>query len=211
MLCSLEGVMGSGKSLTAATLAKLDHDNGRQIISNNQYKFPYTKFDTAYFIEHMVNADEELTNVTFVLDEAYLFLDSRNSQTKLTKLFTYFIAQTRKRNVDMYICIHHIDTVDKRLRRAFDVRGTCRYRPEKPCRKCQGEGSKDGEICVGTPKNLGCLGYGVNGYATVSFFDMRTSNRRKLKIHGPTFWGNYDTLELVAPTGKALNINPDDI
>ncbi len=205
MLVTLEGVMGSGKSLTACTLAKLDYDRGREIISNNTYKFKTTKFDTTYFVEHMT--DEEMQNVTFVLDEGYLYLDSRNSATKLTKLFTYFIAQTRKRSVDMYICIHHIDTVDKRLRRAIDIRGTCRYRNENPCNRCKGETTdpKTGGICER------CNGYGVTGYVTISFFDMRSGKRSKIKIHGPTYWGLYDTRELVAPTGKSLNINPDDL
>ena len=202
MLVTLEGVMGSGKSLTATTLAKLDFDRGREIISNNDYKFKSTKFDTAYFVEHMT--DEQMQDVTFVLDEGYLYLDSRSSAAKLTKLFTYFIAQTRKRNVDMYICIHHIDTIDKRLRRAIDVRGTCRYRKEDPCSKCKGETTdpKTGSICNG---------YGVTGYVTVSFFDMRTGKRSRIKIHGPTYWGLYNTFELVNPTGKSLNINPDDL
>ncbi len=198
--------MGSGKSLTACALAKSDFDRGREIVTNNRYQFPSTPFDTVYFVDHMAE-ENVLENITLVLDEAYLFVDSRSSQTKLTKLFTYFVAQTRKRGVDMYVCIHHIDTVDKRLRRAIDIRGTCRYRKEDPCKKCKGEGvlSKTGEIC---PE---CLGRGETGYVTVSFFDMRSGKRSRIKIHGPTFWGLYDTRELVAPTGKSLNINREDL
>lgn len=205
MLVTLEGVMGSGKSLSACTFAKLDYERGREIISNNKYNFPCTEFNTEYFVDHMT--DGQMQNVTMVLDEAYLYLDSRSSAAKLTKLFTYFVAQTRKRGVDLYICVHHIDTVDKRLRRAVDVRGTCRYRKEDPCKDCQGEGidSKHGLVCNR------CKGYGVGGYVTVSFFDMRSGKRSKLKIDGPTFWGNYDTRELVAPTGKSLNINREDL
>ncbi len=205
MICTLEGVMGSGKSLTAVTLAKLDYDRGREIVSNNKYKFPSTEFTPEFLVDHMT--DDSLENVTFILDEAYLFIDSRSSQTKLSKLMTYFIAQTRKRGVDMYVCIHHIDTVDKRLRRAIDIRGTCRFRKESPCKKCTGEGvlAKTGEVCPN------CIGYGENGYVTVSFFDMRSGKRSKIKIHGPTYWGNYDTRELVAPTGKALSINREDL
>ena len=70
-------------------------------------------------------------------DEMYQMADSRSTQTKLNKLWTYFVVQTRKRGVDMYICTHHLDHIDLRLRRAVDIRGSCRFYPEAPCKKCK--------------------------------------------------------------------------
>lgn len=114
----------SGKTLSAVTLCYLDwKNNGRRIFSNNKLQFDHTWFDTEYFVTHL--ADDELENATILLDEAYIYLDARAGQSKLNKLFTYFIVQTRKRGVDLYVCTHHIDIVDKRLRRAVDVRGSC--------------------------------------------------------------------------------------
>lgn len=203
MLTTLEGVMGSGKTITAVTLAYLGYRDGREIISNIELNFPYTKFDPAFLVDNMNTT--ELKNCIFLLDEAYLMLDSRNSQAKLTKLFTYFVAQTRKRHVDMLICVHHIDTVDKRLRRAVDIRGTCRFTKHDPCRKCKGETTIRGEVC---PE---CLGYGVSGWAKVSFFNMRTARRSKLRIHAPMYWHFYDTDEIVKTTGKAIQIKEEDL
>ena len=204
MITTFEGVMGSGKTLSAVTLCYLAHiADGRDVVSNVEVNFPHTKFDPQFLLDHM--NDTELKDCIFLLDEAYLFMDSRSSAAKLTKLFAYFIAQTRKRNVDLLICIHHIDTVDKRLRRAIDVRGTCRYRKQDPCRKCKGETTIKGEVC---PE---CLGNGVSGYASISFFDMKSAKRKKLKIHGPQYWHLYDTHQVIATTNKALKISQDDL
>ena len=208
---TFEGVMGSGKTLSACALAYLEYTRGRDVISNVHVNFPYTQLDTQFFVEHML--DQELSDCVMLLDEAYIYLDARTSASKLNKLFTYFIAQTRKRNVDLYVCIHHIDTVDKRLRRAIDVRGTCRYRKEIPCQKCQGE--KEVLIKKSNPPEFEscdrCNGYGISGLANITFFDMRTGKRRKIKIHGPNFFPLYDTREVIAVTGKQLNIDEDDL
>ena len=206
---TFEGVMGSGKTLSACALAYLEHTRGREIISNVHVNFPFRQLDTQFFVDHMM--DTELTDCVMILDEAYIYLDARTSASKLNKLFTYFIAQTRKRGVDLYVCIHHIDTLDKRLRRAIDVRGTCRYRKEIPCMKCKGEKevqikkTEEYEACDR------CNGYGVSGTANITFFDMRTGKRRKLKIHAPNFFSLYDTREVINVTGKQIKISEDDL
>lgn len=204
MIVTLEGVMGSGKSMFAATASYWEFSNGKQIISNMHLNFPYTHLDTDYFVEHM--GDAQLQDSVIIFDEAYVYLDSRNSATKLNKLFTYFVVQTRKRGVDLYVCIHHIDTVDKRLRRAIDVRGTCRYRKELPCRRCKGEKEYKGAVCDN------CLGYGEAGRLSVSFLDLRTGRRAPpIRIHAPSVWHLYDTRELVPLTGKQLTIDQEDL
>ena len=203
MITTFEGVMGSGKTLSAVTLAYIGYQQGREIISNVAVNFPHTTFDPKYLIDNMNTT--ELTNCIFLLDEAYLFVDSRNSQSKLSKLFSYFMAQTRKREVDLLVCIHHIDTVDRRLRRAIDVRGTCRFKKYDPCRKCKGETTIKGEVC---PE---CLGYGVSGVASVSFFDMRSVKRSKIKIQAAMYWHLYDTNQLVKTTGQSLRIKEEDL
>ena len=204
---TFEGVMGSGKTLSATALAYLEYTRGRDIISNVHVNFPYQQLDTQFFVEHML--DTELSDCVMILDEAYIYLDARTSASKLNKLFTYFIAQTRKRNVDLYVCIHHIDTVDKRLRRAIDVRGTCRYRKEIPCLKCKGEKEVQIKKTEEYEQCDRCNGYGIGGTSNITFFDMRTGKRRKLKIHGPNFFPLYDTKVVIGVCGKQLKIDDD--
>ncbi len=122
--------------------AKEESDRlNRKVISNVTLKTgpggfkEYQKFDIAWFLENLIS--HEVENCILLLDEMYQLADSRNAPTKLNKLFSYFIVQCRKRDVDMYFCTHHIDHVDLRLRRAVEVRGACRTTIEKPCKKCK--------------------------------------------------------------------------
>ena len=206
MILTLEGVMGSGKTQAAVALAAIEYyKNGTRVISNVKVNFPHETLDTQFLVDHML--DDELEDCIMILDEAYIYLDARSSATKLNKLFSYFVAQTRKRGVDLYVCIHHIDTMDKRLRRAVDVRGTCKFRKEDPCKLCKGSklDPKSGEDCDR------CCGYGTGGIVSINLFDLRNSTRNRIQLHGPTYWKLYDTRELVAVTGKQVNINRDDL
>ena len=129
--------MGNGKTTAAVALAYEEWKRTKKLVySNDHLNFDgYRHFDTAVFVEKVLG--EELEDMVLLTDEMYQMADSRSSQTKLNKLWSYFVVQTRKRGVDMYICTHTLENIDIRLRRAVDIRGSCRYYPEKPCRKCR--------------------------------------------------------------------------
>jgi len=149
----------------------------KKVICNNHLNFPYTHFDPKYFLEHL--EDEEMEDCILILDEAYqMGLDSRSTSTKYNKLLSYFIAQTRKRGVDLYLCTHHIDALDKRVRRAVDIRGTCRF--------------NKGPLEESKP-----ISKRRYNWATIRLRDMRNGNGRRIKIYGPAFWGLYDTTERI--------------
>jgi len=241
MILSLEGRMGSGKSLSSAILAYTEwfkrevlitalrcvlegmaweesvkeitseHEVGpgvagrminqalqiyqeegeeayresKTVYSNNHLNFPYKQFDPQFFLEHI--EDNELEDCILLLDEAYLYLDSRSTATKMNKLFTYFVAQTRKRGVDLYICTHHIDVLDKRLRRALDVRGTCRYN----------KGPMEEDKVVSKRRY---------NWVRVTFRDLRTGGERRIRMYGPVFFFLYDTYERVPLFRKQMEI-----
>jgi len=292
LIVTLEGCQGTGKSLTSTALGYTELiNNGVKMICNNHLNFPYTHFDRQYFLDHL--EDEELENCVLLLDESYLYFDGRTAASKSNKLFTYFTVQTRKRGVDLYICTHHIDILDKRVRRAVDIRGTCRYRKEDPCRQCNGKGwvtaktvakyreSKMAMVTVdktdlplyvtsssayhgrreykvkdlttgakmtlsedellmrdGIPdekweslfkpyfSNNGngedvedvdreqcprCLGWGLTGWATTRFLDLRSGKRRRIRVFGPSVFGLYSTEERVPFTKKQMAIRADDL
>ena len=139
MIVTLEGVQGSGKSMTSVALIYADFvESKRRVLANCNLNFEHEKFDLDYFLEHL--SDDKMANCSHLLDEGYLFMDSRTTASKLNKLFSYYLVQTRKRDVTVYICTHHIENLDKRLRRAADIRGNCHYLKEEPCRLCHGTG-----------------------------------------------------------------------
>ena len=221
MITTLEGIQGSGKSITATALLHTDFVNlGRKIIANTHLTFPYQHFDLKYFLDHF--EDEELTNCDLWLDEMYQMLDSRTSQAKVNKILTYFVVQTRKRGVDLYVCTHHIDHIDKRLRRAVDVRGTCNFAEEDPCQRCKGTGKKQGDEPADAwgkplPKHTcgRCLGAGKQGFACTTFFNRRAKNRwqrtKRIVVPGSMYWNLYDTGERIPLTKRQMNISAEDI
>jgi len=189
--------MGSGKTTAAVALACEEQKNdGRRVISNNHLNMDYTHFDIAWFLEHL--ADHEMEDCVLVLDEMYQLMDSRSSQTKLNKLLTYFVVQTRKRGVDLYVCTHFLDHVDLRLRRAVDIRGACRYYPEKPCKKCRGTREYNGRPCDR------CLGYGEIGWVKVRFLDRRLRRRYSLEIFANRYWHLFSTKERIPLQARML-------
>ena len=128
MIIVLEGPMGSGKTLSATAFAIIDKvELGRNIICNYHLQnIDYKYFSYEQFVEWMKNTTE-LNDTSVILDEAYLFADSRMSQSGLTKLFSYFALQTRKRGVDLYITTQQFRNIDIRLRMNANVRGICRF------------------------------------------------------------------------------------
>ncbi len=158
----------------------------KKVISNNHLNFPYTHFDPKYLLEHL--EDEEIEDCIWILDEAYQAgLDSRSTSTKFNKLMTYIVAQTRKRGVDLYLCTHHIDAIEKRIRRAVDIRGTCRFN----------KGPLEEDKPIAKRKY---------NWVTVRLRDLRTGNGRRIRIYGPAFWSLYDTRERIPFTRKMVEM-----
>ncbi len=147
----------------------------KKVVCNTHLNFPYTHLDPKYFLEHL--EDEEMEDCILIYDEpAQAGLDSRSTATKYNKLMSYFMGQSRKRGVDVYFCLLHIDMIEKRIRRWIDIRGTCRFN--------KGPIEKDKPI----PKRQ-------YNWATIRLRDMRNGNGRRIRIYGPAFWGLYDTME----------------
>lgn len=221
ILVTFEGVQGSGKTTAAAAMAVEESNKTSKLIySNDHLNHPsYRHFDTAIFVEKIVG--EELEDMILLTDEMYQMADSRSSQSKLNKLWTYFAVQTRKRGVDMYICTHHLDHIDLRLRRAVDIRGSCRYYPESPCKKCKchrcgGQGFLIGGIQCPDCNGVGgtgvvhgqpcdrCLGYGKLGWVKVFFLDRRLRRRYTIELFGPSYWKYFNTKERIPLSAKIL-------
>lgn len=218
---TFEGNQGTGKSLTCtAILVENFIAHSRKVIANTSLAIPYTKFDLKYFLKHF--EDDELSDCELWLDEMYQMLDSRSSQGKVNKLLTYFIVQARKRHVNLYVCTHHIDHVDKRLRRAVDVRATCQFVDEDPCLRCQGEKffPKDQPVdALGVPMpehTCGrCYGEGKTGWAYPLLYNKRATRRneryQRLVIPAARYWNLYDTEERIELTKKQKDINLEDL
>ncbi len=226
---SCEGVQGASKTTVAVALAidEMELNPQLKIVSNVHLNVPnYTHFSLEWFLENLIS--HELEDCVLILDELYQIMDSRSSQTKINKLMTYFFVQTRKRNVDLILCTHHIDHIDKRAQRSIDIRISCRYYKETPCKKCKclvckGTGKVNGLPCKscttsavthqptgGSGYHKGqvcdrCLGYGETGTSVGIFLDRRTRRRWTQEWHAPKYWKYFDTHERIGIQQKLID------
>jgi zona occludens toxin (predicted ATPase) len=128
MIVVLQGPIGSGKTLAAVAFSVMEKNKtGKKILSNiHLEKVEHQYFSSDDFIGMVVDNDK-LEDCSIILDGAYLFTDSRNTQSKLNKLFTYLVVKNRMKAVDIYITTVDIKDIDVRIRRSADLIGRCSY------------------------------------------------------------------------------------
>ena len=119
------GLLGSGKTLSMVKDMYNDNKNGRKIVSNLILKFTKNQISQDFFEKFASGKKEELFNVTLGLDELHIFLDSRRSTSKRNTYLSYFILQTRKRDVVLRGTSQFFNQIDLRLRNITDYLTQC--------------------------------------------------------------------------------------
>jgi hypothetical protein len=115
--------MGSGKTLSMTYFAHKHYLKGIEIFANYGLLFPYKPID----YEKIKNLDVEFENAAVCIDEIHVFIDSRSSMTKVNRMVSYWITQSRKRNIKAFMySTQHIGQVDKRLRDNTDYFVLCK-------------------------------------------------------------------------------------
>jgi DNA helicase HerA-like ATPase len=125
MIIGFVGRMGSGKTLSMTRYAYKYYCAGYKIYSNIRFNFPYTEYTLQDLVD-FANNDVPLYRCLIILDEAHIFLDSRNAQAKKNKLVSYFLLQTRKKGCHLYYTTQRFHQIDKRLRDNSDVLIMCK-------------------------------------------------------------------------------------
>lgn len=113
MLFLILGLLGTGKTLLATILAK--NTDKLKVYANYLIKIPnFEKFDLTLLFS------EELKNALIILDEGYVYLESRTSLQMLNKLMSYVLFHSRKIDVDIIITSQLLTTIDVRFRNMSD-------------------------------------------------------------------------------------------
>lgn len=112
MLIVVYGGLGSGKTLLLTTIAKYTK---KKVVANFHLNTPYEEFSLSSF----VNAEYE--NCILLLDEAYVYLESRLAMSKVNRASSYILFQSRKKNVELYLTVQMIGTLDVRFRNLTDL------------------------------------------------------------------------------------------
>jgi len=116
MIIAITGSMGSGKTLLASALAYKYFSQGSNIYANYGLKFKHSPL----MMSDISDFSFDFSNALLVIDEIHLFMDSRQSATKTNRIISYFITQSRKRNLVLVYTTQQSNQVDKRLRNNTD-------------------------------------------------------------------------------------------
>ena len=122
MIVGIIGKRGTDKTLTMAKTVKDMLEKGKTIYTNfhinkkslnKKYHAKIHLLDNEFFKNYK---DFKLYNCCLFIDEIYVYIDSRTSGSKRNRLWSYFINQTRKRDVDLYYTTQFFRQVELRLR-----------------------------------------------------------------------------------------------
>jgi len=117
------GNKGSGKTLTGTRYAKEKLDLGYEIVSNYKMNFRHTILTEKDLKDY---ARWKYDNKAVFLDEAHIYLDCRMSMTKRNRLMSYWYAQTRKRNIWLFLMTQRSRNIDVRAKQLCDVLIKCK-------------------------------------------------------------------------------------
>jgi hypothetical protein len=133
MMFGYIGQIGSGKTLSMIrdVVRRYEREKGRfQIYSNihlKGLKYTFLKLE-----DLMLWAQEEHDfkgETLMIVDEFHIWMDSRSSMMRKSRIVSYFLLQTRKVGVDLYWTTQFPDQVDKRVRNLSDISIECYHKP----------------------------------------------------------------------------------
>lgn len=186
------GEQNSGKTLAMSYFAKKYLDKGFSIYSNYSLKFPHKKINKTLLTSY-VTGRKQFNKAIFVIDELYLILDARNFGREFSKMFSYFLLQTSKRDVHLLGTAQYFNTIEKRFRENTSFLCYCQRK-----RKIEDEyfTVEEQSRFIKDPENL---------YIKLSFI-IRSSidgllNHNKVKtffLKAKPIFDLYDTKELLA-------------
>jgi hypothetical protein len=115
MIIGFIGQRNSGKTLSMTIEAFKKYKQGYKIYSNYHLNFPYTPF-TVDDLLAFAEAGMYFGNSIFLIDEIHIYFDSRCSGQKRNRIFSYFLNQSSKNDIDIYYTSQFSRQVEVRMR-----------------------------------------------------------------------------------------------
>lgn len=109
------GEQDSGKTLSMTYHTFNFYTSGFNIYSNYNLEFKHNKLTSDLLIS-CVKDKLQFNKAVFCIDELYLILDSRSFSGKKSKLISYLILQSSKRDTHIFGTAQYFNTVDLRFR-----------------------------------------------------------------------------------------------
>lgn len=119
MLYGIVGRKGSGKTLLMTYFLKKYYDKSKE---NNEELKIYTNYMLNDIDFEVINFKKlfqkniKISNSVVAIDEIYLLADSRTPSSKMNRIISYMLYQTRKANVDIFFTAVSFKSIELRLR-----------------------------------------------------------------------------------------------
>lgn len=118
MLINVSGSYGTGKTVLLVLIA--DSLADLQFYANFNIKLKNVlPFDLSKFLKN------EYANSIILLDEAYIYLESRTSSKNLNRVMSYLLFQSRKVGIDIITTEQIENSIDIRFRTLCDIQINC--------------------------------------------------------------------------------------
>jgi len=115
MIIGFIGQRNSGKTLTMTIEAFRKYKQGYVIYSNYHLNFPHIRYDVDDLLA-FAEQGQYFGNAVFLIDEIHVYFDSRASGKKRNRIFSYFLNQSSKNDIDIYYTSQYSRQVEIRLR-----------------------------------------------------------------------------------------------
>lgn len=128
MILAFLGTRGRGKTLSLVKEAYDYYRKGYSIHTNIKLNSDYFKtwhWLTGKQLIDYVKGEKQFKKAFFLLDEVHVYMDSRSGMSNKNKIISYFVLQTRKRNVKLGYTTQFYHQVDKRLRDPTEIKVIC--------------------------------------------------------------------------------------
>jgi len=125
LIIGITGGLGSGKTIIMVRYLIKEYIMKHKIYANfGLKKIKYEPLNILTILE-MDKKQLALNNICVGIDELTVFADCRKSGSKLNRMISYFVLQTRKRNVTLYYTTQDISMIDLRLVDHTDIQILC--------------------------------------------------------------------------------------
>lgn len=115
MIILLIGNMGGGKTICMTKYLYQNYIANQKVYANYKLHFKFNEL-SINILKDYTNSNKSFNNSSIGIDEAHIFLDSRNFMSKRNKVLSYFLLQSRKRKIKAYLTFQKYHQVDKRIR-----------------------------------------------------------------------------------------------
>lgn len=136
-IMGIVGLLGVGKTLSLTYMGIRNYLKGKKIYANYWLAFDYNFVSSVDGIERINNpkilskTGEEKVPSTFLGDELWSWLDSRESPRKRNKFLTGLLLKSRRRKYDVFYTAQDIMQIDARLRRVTNFIAFPQMSPDK--------------------------------------------------------------------------------